>query len=127
MNDRARPGSRRCVLPDGITIRDFAFPREDLRFDGRHIEYRRQWEEQERQRIAQEEAATERDDMDGPPVRVVALYDYAGTELGHLPFKTGDIISVTENYGNGNLLGTLNGRMGLLPETYVRPASDDDR
>lgn len=107
-------------------VRDFAFPADDVRHRGSHAEYRRRWEQQEKERVAREEQEAQSSEMDDPPVRVSALYDYAGTELGHLAFKAGDVIAITQNFSNGHLLGTLNGRTGLLPESYVRLLGKDD-
>jgi hypothetical protein len=111
-------------------VRDYAFAADDLRHRGQHVEYRRQWELRQ-----QEQADADGDDaggdgpndgMDDPPRRVTALYDYAGTELGHVSFSAGDVILINENFGNGQLLGTVHGRTGLLPESYVRPLAPDD-
>jgi len=50
-----------------------------------------------------------------------ALYDFAGEQKEDLPFYAGDVINVTkEDDGSGWLTGTLNGRSGIFPSSYVQ-------
>ncbi|EST06588.1 Src homology-3 domain protein [Kalmanozyma brasiliensis GHG001] len=55
------------------------------------------------------------------PVRVQALYDFAGQEQDDLSFSMGDIIQVTGQEDEMWWRGTLNGRSGIFPYNYCRP------
>ena len=69
----------------------------------------------------------------GPPVlfTVEATFDFLdGNPDTDLSFKTGTIIQVTEAHDSGWWEGTLKGKTGLFPSTYVQkmdePASGDE-
>jgi len=52
---------------------------------------------------------------------VVALYDYDGQQEGDLAFYAGDYIELTaEDDGSGWMSGSLNGRFGVFPTSYVQ-------
>jgi len=48
-----------------------------------------------------------------------ALYDFAASEEGELPFKVGDVITILNTSGEW-WEGKLNGKQGLLPSNYVQ-------
>jgi len=50
---------------------------------------------------------------------VQALFDFTPQEDGELEFKRGDIITVTEKSDENWWQGTLNGRSGMFPSTYI--------
>ncbi|KAJ1030048.1 hypothetical protein NDA16_000961 [Ustilago loliicola] len=54
------------------------------------------------------------------PSRAQAMYDFNGQEQGDLSFKTGDIIQVTGEEDEMWWRGTLDGRTGIFPRSYVR-------
>ncbi|POY76115.1 hypothetical protein BMF94_0838 [Rhodotorula taiwanensis] len=49
-----------------------------------------------------------------------ALYDFEGTQAEDLPFRTGDVISITEIVSDDWLKGSLHGRTGIFPTAYVQ-------
>ncbi|KAI8083046.1 SH3 domain-containing protein [Halteromyces radiatus] len=51
---------------------------------------------------------------------VEALYDFQGQNAEDLSFHRGDIIQVNEHVNNDWWRGTLNGRTGLFPSSYVQ-------
>lgn len=51
--------------------------------------------------------------------RCKAMYDYAGTGEGELPFKVGDIIIVHNKDDEGWWEGELNGQRGWIPANHV--------
>ncbi|KAI8338520.1 SH3 domain-containing protein [Chlamydoabsidia padenii] len=51
---------------------------------------------------------------------VEAMYDFHGQNSEDLSFQRGDIIQVTEHVNNDWWKGTLRGRTGLFPSTYVQ-------
>ncbi|ORZ37690.1 hypothetical protein BCR44DRAFT_1429749 [Catenaria anguillulae PL171] len=51
---------------------------------------------------------------------VRALYDFPGTDRGELPFRTGDVIAVTDADYDDWWEGTLRGKSGLIPSNYVQ-------
>ncbi len=56
----------------------------------------------------------------------VAKYDFIGSTNIELPLRKGDMINVTERADNGWWKGTLEGRVGWFPESYVRPPSQEE-
>lgn len=52
---------------------------------------------------------------------VQAMFDFQPQETGELEFRRGDIITVTDKTDENWWEGTLNGRKGLFPATYVCP------
>ncbi|CAD5216517.1 unnamed protein product [Bursaphelenchus okinawaensis] len=52
--------------------------------------------------------------------KVVALYDYDSTVAEDLSFKANDNIDVVEEMGQDWIRGSLNGKTGLVPLTYVQ-------
>jgi len=50
-----------------------------------------------------------------------ALYDFPGEAEGDLPFHKDDILTIRRPVGTGWLEGELDGRVGLVPESYVTP------
>ena len=51
----------------------------------------------------------------------VALFDYAGQEVGDLPFQQGDVITVLAQEEESEWWeGTLNGNRGMFPANYVK-------
>lgn len=53
-------------------------------------------------------------------IRARALYDYTGTHGYELPFRAGDIITVTnQDESTGWWTGELNGQVGPFPGNYV--------
>lgn len=62
-----------------------------------------------------------------PPVaasRVRALYDFAPTEAGELPFQKGDIIRVLDSVYEHWWRGELKGEAGIFPVNYVEILPD---
>ncbi|KAL7752849.1 ESCRT-0 subunit protein hse1 [Sorochytrium milnesiophthora] len=56
--------------------------------------------------------------------RVKGLYDFPGTDRGELPFRTGDIIGVTDCDYQDWWMGELRGQTGLIPSNYVEKISE---
>uniref|UniRef100_A0A1I7VFP9 Growth factor receptor bound protein 2 n=1 Tax=Loa loa TaxID=7209 RepID=A0A1I7VFP9_LOALO len=52
---------------------------------------------------------------------VQAMFDFKPQEEGELGFKRGDIITVTNREDENWWEGTLNGKSGMFPATYVCP------
>uniref|UniRef100_A0A914EGM1 Uncharacterized protein n=1 Tax=Acrobeloides nanus TaxID=290746 RepID=A0A914EGM1_9BILA len=52
---------------------------------------------------------------------VQALFDFAPQEPGELAFKRGDVITVTSREDENWWEGTLQGKRGMFPATYVCP------
>ncbi|KAL0097222.1 SH3 domain-containing protein [Phycomyces blakesleeanus] len=50
-----------------------------------------------------------------------ALYDFPGTNPRELPLRQGEIVQVTEHVDNDWWRGSLHGRTGVFPRTYVKP------
>ena len=59
------------------------------------------------------------DGAEEPIGRVRALYDYDAQGEEELTFKEGDIITVLVKEDENWWLGTLHGRKGMFPCTYV--------
>jgi len=85
----------------GILIHDFAYGREDERFNCVYPEF------------------PDEEDPNSEIVKVRALFDYEGEGENELSFKENDIILITEHAGNGWLSGILGGKCGFVPEGYV--------
>jgi len=54
-------------------------------------------------------------------VKARGLYDYTATCDTELTFKTGDILTVTEQDDSGWWYAELNGQSGFVPNNYVEP------
>ncbi|KAI0986041.1 hypothetical protein GJ496_009817 [Pomphorhynchus laevis] len=52
---------------------------------------------------------------------VVAAFDFDPQDVGEIGIRRGDVIRVIEKYDDNWLTGELNGKVGLLPISYVRP------
>ncbi|KAI9009301.1 SH3 domain-containing protein [Phycomyces nitens] len=50
-----------------------------------------------------------------------ALYDFPGTNPRELPLKKGEVVQVLEHVDNDWWRGSLHGRTGVFPRTYIRP------
>jgi len=85
----------------GIVIHDFAYSRDDARFNCEHPEL-------------PDDGANDSD-----IIKVRALFDYDGEGENELSFKENDIILITDSVGNGWLSGILGGKIGFVPEGYV--------
>lgn len=72
-------------------------------------------------------SATSATSAPAPPVaasRVRALYDFAPTEAGELPFQKGDIIRVLDSVYEHWWRGELKGEAGIFPVNYVEILPD---
>ncbi len=52
-----------------------------------------------------------------------ALYDFTPQEDGEMALVKGDIITVTEKVDPNWWQGSLNGKKGIFPATYVKPVN----
>ena len=50
---------------------------------------------------------------------MVAVYNFRSDEEGDLPFRKGDVITVTLVDKSGWWTGELNGKVGIFPANYV--------
>jgi len=56
--------------------------------------------------------------------RAEALYDFEAENATELPFHEGDVIALLSRIDDNWYEGSLGGRTGLFPVTYVRVISD---
>lgn len=56
--------------------------------------------------------------------QVKALYDFAPTSEGEIGFKTGDVIEVTQSAASDWWDGSVGGKSGAFPASYVEKISE---
>mmetsp|Transcript_19897 Transcript_19897/g.32734 ORF Transcript_19897/g.32734 Transcript_19897/m.32734 type:complete len:530 (-) Transcript_19897:1919-3508(-) len=61
------------------------------------------------------------DEVEEAEEMCVATFPFEGTDEDDLSFKKGDVMVVIEKIDSGWWRAELNGRIGLIPTTYVRP------
>jgi hypothetical protein len=74
--------------------------------------------------VASSSSGEERREVKG---KAKALYDYAAAEAGELPFKKGDVLSVTMVDESGWWEGEFNGAVGLFPGNHVQMLDDNSK
>ncbi len=58
--------------------------------------------------------------------QVVALHDFEGESEQELPFRKGDILTITNKFHPDWWEASCNGRTGVIPANYVSPIGKDD-
>ncbi|XP_070566747.1 SH3 domain-containing protein 19-like [Ptychodera flava] len=54
-----------------------------------------------------------------PGSRAKAIYDFQGTEPSELTLRAGDVVDIVERIDENWLVGTLDGKTGSFPSSYV--------
>ncbi|KAJ2841896.1 HOG (high osmolarity glycerol) pathway protein [Coemansia brasiliensis] len=120
-----------------IVIRDFAYPKEDPRYEGKYVDV---YPEDDI------DAGNESDpwasfESGGPSIhvdddtgttntilgRALALYNFEAENPTELAFSENDILYITYKQCDGWLVGYKDNQVGLIPENYVQLLNQDPK